>query len=121
VGWSRETVPWSHRAHYNLACYESVRARHHPFRIRSLTELREGAGGKPPQEEDNVRVASWALEEALRLAPDRQRLQLMRWANRDPALHTLRTDDDTEASYKTLCRRYEVQPTASPRRRPVWA
>jgi hypothetical protein len=90
----------SYRAHYNVACYYSVRSQDsagdHGFRKQSLAFLRE----------------------AVRRCPDHRRQELLNWIELDPSLGGMKSDGAVAEEVTALVRRYrvsEVPPKGEPK------
>jgi hypothetical protein len=115
--WSEVTVvPWSYRAYYNLACYASThdRLRRETWRGWSDDLLRASGRDSGAARNTRLPVRLWALQQAFRIARDRERREIVRWAHDDPSLELLRSGEDSVAEYVKLRNRYNPPAAAKP-------
>jgi hypothetical protein len=95
-------IRWSYRAYYNLAC--SYAAGLPPAPTDAAVQTSDPASEPPIQ--DRVARAFTALEKALRLVHGRPRVELWRWAKKDPALATLKKYPGETTTFDLLLGEY---------------
>jgi hypothetical protein len=101
IAWVAANLNLDYRAHYNLACY---------FSGRGNDFLRDGGPDAKARAGANYRRAYRELETSLVAAP----LDIVDWAQKDPALKGIRDSEFTHAKFRALIDGLETGDSKSP-------